>query len=303
MDINDPNKENIAATLARVLPTAQVLHTQKTLQEGGDILHLVFPKTMEHKAIDTESLLSSPRRAKGTAVFADLDSFTRYVLDFAKPGSTMVWCNFNPKTFALEFNGVINDHGPTLPGWRDLRAVYSPAMSAEWETWTGRNGPGRAFTQVDFAEFIEANEQDIHAQEGMPTSLDMHKLATEFIAKQDVSIKSAVRLQSGGVQLNYIDDADAGTTAAMKLFERFAIAIPVFWTAPQGGEAEGAIKAYKLEARLKYRIGAGKVTFFYELIRPDRVHQKAAVELIEALRVRLASANVPLLMGGMKSAA
>lgn len=294
----DPNRENIAGTLARVLPEAKVLHTQVTpMQPDGDIVHLVYPKTMEHKAIDPEALLLNPRRAKGTAQFADLDSFARYVLDFAKPGTT-VWCNFNPATYALDFTGVINDHSPNSPGWRDLRATYAPAMSAEWGVWAGSNK--KQFSQVEFAEFIEANEQDIHAQEGMPTSLDMHKLATEFIARQDTAIKSVVRLQSGGVRLDYIADADAGTVEAMKLFERFAIAIPVFWTAPDGSEAESSIKAYKIESRLKYRFGAGKVTFFYELIRPDRVHQKAAVELIEALRLRLAAAGVQLLMGGMK---
>ncbi|MEY4427507.1 MAG: hypothetical protein RLZZ182_196 [Pseudomonadota bacterium] len=259
---------------------------------------LTYPKTMEHKALDPEKLLPAPRRATGTAQFADLDSFARYVLDFAKPGNTMVWCNFNPATYALDFTGVINDHGPILPGWRDLKATYQPAMSAEWGVWAGSNK--KQFSQVEFAEFIEANEQDIHTQEGMPTSLDMHKLATEFIARQDTAIKSVVRLQSGGVRLDYVADADAGTVEAMKLFERFAIAIPVFWTAPTGGETESAIKAYKVEARLKYRFGAGKVTFFYELIRPDRVHQKAAVELIEAMRLRMATAGVQLLMGGMR---
>lgn len=295
--VQNPNIENIAATLARVLPGAQVLHTQLPDEGEDKIVHLVYPKTMEHKAIDAEALLANPRRAKGTAQFADLDSFARYVLDFAKPGNTMVWCNFNPATYELGFVGVINDHGPTMPGWRDLRATYQPAMSAEWRLWAGSNK--KQFSQVEFAEFIEANEHDIHAQEGMPTSLDMHKLSTEFIARQDTAIKSVVRLQSGGVRLDYIADADAGTVEAMKLFERFAIAIPVFWTSPNGGEAESSIKAYKIEARLKYRFGAGKVTFFYELIRPDRVHQKAAVELIEALRVHMAEANIKLLMGGM----
>lgn len=298
--VQDPKTENIAATLARVLPGAQVLHTQLLAHQPDNITHLVFPKTMEHKAIDGEALLPNPRRAKGTAEFDDLDSFARYVLEFAKPGST-VWCNFNPQTHALGFTGVIDEHSPSLPGWRDLKATFSPDMSAEWKVWTGRNGPNKAMSQLEFAEFMEANEQDIHAAEGPPTSLDMHKLATEFIAKQDVALKSVIRTQSGGVQLNYVDDADAGTTAAMKLFERFAIAIPVFWTAPEVDKLDKPLTAYRIDARLKYRVGAGKVIFFYELIRPDRVHQKAAVELIESLRVRLATGNVKLFMGGMKA--
>jgi hypothetical protein len=72
----------------------------------------------------------------------------------------------------------------------------------------------------------------------------------------------------------------------MQMFERFAIGIPVF----HGGSA------WSITARLKYRMAAGKVSFFYELVRPDRVHQGAALELIAQIRDSIG--DVPLLMGG-----
>lgn len=290
--------ENIAATLARVLPTAEVIHTQDTDSEKGAVIHLAIPKSMDHKAIDTEALLANPRRAKGTAAFDDLDSFVRYMTDFAKSGST-VWCNFNPQTHALEFTGVIDEHSPDKAGWRGHRATFIPAMSAEWKTWLGQNKVN--LSQVGFAEFIESNEPDFHAGEGLPTSLQMKGMATEFVVRQDMGIKSSMRLQDGGVKLEYINNPDAGTTEAMKVFERFAIAIPVFWTPPEVDHPDKGIKAYIIDARLRYRLASQKVTFFYELIRPDRVHQKAAVELIEAMRTRLATASVQLLMGGMRA--
>ncbi len=288
----DIARENIAATLARVLPAPQVVHQQSTSTEEGAIVHMAIPRSMEHIAVDHEKLLANPRRAQASARFFDVDSFIRYVLDFQRPGTT-VWCLFSPQTFALTFTAVIDEHRKDVAGWRNHRAVFSPAMSSEWKVWTEANGKSQ--TQVAFAEFIEANEADIAGVDGLPSSLDMHKLATEFVAKQDVSIKSVVRLQSGGAQINYINDADAGTTEAMRLFERFAIGIPVFWTAPEAGETPQPITAYRIDARLKYRVGSAKVNFHYELIRPDRVHQKAAIELIEAVRVRLG--GLPLLMG------
>lgn len=287
--------ENIAETLARELPKPALLLAQTTENEDNAIQHIALPKGMTLHAIDNEPLLPNPRRAKGHAAFADIDSFVRYVLDH-KTDATVVWCNFDPQSFALSFTAVIDDHAPGTAGWRGHRAAFQPTMSAEWRTWSRMNK--ESMGQVAFAEFIEANENDIHAAEGMPTSLQMHTLATEFVARQDHSIKSVVRTQSGGVQLNYIADSDAGTVEAMKLFERFAIAIPVFWTAPEAGDTAAAVKAYPITARLKYRFANAKVTFFYELIRPDHVHQKAAVEVLEEMRVRLV--DVPLLMGAFK---
>ena len=81
---------------------------------------------------------------------------------------------------------------------------------------------------------------------------------------------------------------DAGTTAEMQMFERFAIGIPVF----HGGEPFGII------ARLKYRLNSGKVSFHYELTRPDRSHQHAAMDLIKVVRDGLG--GVPLRMGGIE---
>jgi uncharacterized protein YfdQ (DUF2303 family) len=113
----------------------------------------------------------------------------------------------------------------------------------------------------------------------------MLEMATNFVAAQDSVFKSATRLQSGGVTMTYVADPNAETVESMKLFEKFALGIPVF---RDGG-------AWGLFARLKYRLGQGKVTFHYELVRPDRVHESAARNLIEVVKTGLG--DVPLLMG------
>jgi uncharacterized protein YfdQ (DUF2303 family) len=215
---------------------------------------------------------------------SEADSFVAYVKRHAGAGS-VVWCQFNPQTFALSFTAVIDEHANAVPGWRGHQAKFQPDMSAEWKVWTSSNGSGKAKSQVEFAEFLEANEADIASVEGMPTSLQMHSMATEFVARQDMMLKSTVRLQGGGVNLTYVADADTGTLEQMKVFERFAIGIPVF----QAG------LAYRIDSRLKYRLGQGKVSFYYELIRPDRVHEMAAKGLIA--KVREAIGDTPLLMG------
>lgn len=283
---DDTTKTNIAETLARVLPTAVIVHPAEPI--AGSVLQIAVPKAFDLKTVDTESLLPNPRRTKGTAAFADADSFLGYVARHKRPGSTVAWCNFNPQTFALEFSAVIDDNAAAgLAGWRDHKAVFTPDLSAEWKTWKGKDRT--ALSQTEFAEWIQEHETDINgAVDGFPTSLSMLKMATDFVMNEERALKSVVKLQGGGVRLNYVADADAGTEQAMQVFEKFALGLPVF----HGGSA------WRLDARLKYRQKGPVVLFFFELIRADRVHEAAAKELIAKVKAGLGD-DVPLFMGSL----
>ncbi|HOU66037.1 MAG TPA: DUF2303 family protein [Thermomonas sp.] len=284
--------ENVAATLAKELPKPQVLFAAPEANGGTvpGLIHLALPKGWTTAQLDNEKMLPSPRRVTAAAAMTDAASFIAYVLRNRNAGS-MVWCDFNPTSYALQFTAVFDEHH-AKPGWRSHKATFKPAVSAEWGTWIRSDKQSKS--QVAFAEFLEQNEQDISALDGFPTSLDMVKMATEFEARQDQRLKSTVRLQSGGIRLEYVADADSGTTEAMKIFDKFVIGIPVFWTQPKAGEP---VAAYHVKARLRYRQASGAVNFYYELIRPDLVHQRAALELIEQIRAGIG--ETPLLMGGI----
>ena len=277
-------QKNLAETLAEVLPKATLLHEVQTDVPGYKVAHVALPKGTELKEVktDLEALLPNPRRTKATAVFSDAASFLAYVKRHAGEGSA-AWCNFNPQTFALEFTAVFDEHEKEKAGWRSHQAKFTPDMSAEWKAWKKQDR--QPLAQVAFAEWIQEHEDDITTANGLPTSLQMLEMATNFVANEERVLKSTVRLNSGGVRLTYIADPDKGTTEDMKLFERFAIGIPVF----HGGTA------WSLTARLKYRNNSGKVSFFYELVRPDRVHDAAAKELIGLIRAGLE--QVPMFMG------
>lgn len=271
--------ENIAQTLARELPQASIVHHD---DDHPEVLHIALPKGQTLQTIDMEQLLDAPRRTKAAATLSDPTSFLEYVGRHATE-RTAAWCEFNPQSFSLKFSAVIDEHHYSAPGWRNHTASFTPDMSAEWKAWKGKNG--QAMGQVEFAEWIENHADDITTAEGLPTSMQMLQMATEFVARQDTVLKSAVRLQSGGVNLTYIADPDSGTTESMKLFERFGIGIPVF----HGGAA------WQITCRLKYRIQQGKVIFFYELVRPDTVHKAASQDLIKQVNDGLDT--VPMLMG------
>jgi uncharacterized protein YfdQ (DUF2303 family) len=286
--LSSTTERNLADSLADLLPDAKIVHTTDVgISDADQLIHLAVPKGFKIETIDNENLLRYPRRIVSTAEFSTGESFIDYVKRHASPAS-MGWCDFNPQTFKLAFTAVLDDHQNSLAGWRKHQAVFKPEMSAEWKTWTERNGIKYAMSQLDFAEFLERNADDINGGDDFPTSLDMMTMATSFEANSEKRIKSVVRLQGGGTRLDYVDDDDAATITSMKAFEKFRIGIPVFW----------AGLAYRITARLKYRHAQGKVAFYYELIRPDLVHATAAKELIG--RVQEGISTVPLLMGACR---
>lgn len=287
---DDTCPENIAETLARELPKPELLFidTPNAEEAMGSVSHVALPKGFTLQALDNEKLLAHPRRTVATAALADSDSFCDYVKRHAEPRS-VVWCAFNPVSYAVSFTAVIDEHHDR-PGWRAHKATFAPTLSQEWQVWTRNDKQSKS--QVAFAEFLEQNEPDIAALEGYPSSLQMMTMAQNFEARQDQRIKSSVRLQSGGIQLEYVADADKGTIERMSVFDKFCIGIPVFWTTPKPDAPE---VAYRVKARLRYRVKEGAVTFHYELIRPDQTHQLATLALIAAVKAGIG--ETPLLMG------
>lgn len=289
--MNEITRENIAETLAKELPKPQLLMTQSGSGVAGDVTHFAVPKGYVHMSVDDEALLPRPRLTVATAQLGDSASFLSYVALHAPNNSPAVWCSFDPTTYRLSFEAVFDEHAAGRPGWRKHRAKFEPRMSAEWLTWTGNNG--QAKDQLQFAEFIEKHDKDIAGGDGFPSSLDMLKMATAFEANADKKFKSSLRLASGGVSMQYVNTDDEATIETMRLFEKFQIGLPVFWSMPTADSAP--VAGWPITARLKYRVSSGAVKFWYDLIRPDLVHQAAAVALIDEIHAGLG--GVPLRMG------
>lgn len=291
MSDNLPVK-NLAETLADVLPKAAVVGSVSPPHGviGLSIAHYAVPKGVDVKEItvDLEALLPHPRATRAHAKLAGQADFLAYVERHKLP-NTLVWCDFNPQTFKLKFTAVIDEHANSIAGWRRHTAELDPMMSAEWRVWKDA-WDRKSMAQTTFAEFLQENADAITSTEtsvdaGYPTALQMLTMATNFVHNEERVLKSSVRLQSGGQRLTYIADADKGTTEDMAMFEKFQIGIPVF---------HGA-SGWAIDARLKYRNNSGKLSFHYELVRPDRVHQAAAEALVEAVRAGLG--DVPMMFG------
>lgn len=260
----------------------------KPVSIGGEahIMGLALPPDWTYHVEDREKLLDAPARKKGNVRLDDTESFIAYVIKHADENFTNLYCSADYIKSEVSFRCVFNDHGSGNDDqqWQDYTANYNPLFSEEWKRWIGSNK--KLFTQLEFAMFIEENLSDIASTSNMPSGSDLLSMATSFEATQDMKFKSSVRLQNGGIDMSFLQDDNAQTLQKMQMFEKIAIGIPVFW----GSNAE----AYQITARLRYRNKEGKLVFWYELIRADKVLEDATKQLIEKIK---SETKVPMYFG------
>lgn len=219
-----------------------------------------------------ETLLPHPTRKCGTVTLDDVDSFSDYVKREGSLASSRIYADIDVIKDRVQFVAVLNDHTEADANWRDYRAVYQPRKSVEWTSWMKHNGEN--MSQAAFAAFLTDNIKDIANIEGMPTGAQVLAMALEFQSKQEVIVKSVLRPQNGTVAFSYIDQEDEATTKRMEFFERFALGIAPFFN---GG-------GYEIVARLKYRTVGSKLTFWYELVRPDLALQDATRDIVATIK-------------------
>lgn len=271
MDLQSTETQNLAETLAREMKQPIEIISEPS----GNVKRVALPPGWKLEERDDDAkLLATPRRKKSKVRLNDADSFIEYNKRHGSLADSTIWCLADYKTGQVSFTGIINDHGEEefKTGWRDHQARFSPEFSEEWIRWIGMNK--KPFTQTDFAAFIEDNLKDIASVDGSPSGAQMLEMAVTFEANQDMRFKSAIRLQNGGVQMSFVQDDDAQTLQKMQVFDRFSLGFPVFWNGD----------AYRLDARLRYRVRDGKLTFWFELIRQDKVLEAATQTLIAQIR-------------------
>jgi uncharacterized protein YfdQ (DUF2303 family) len=234
---------------------------------------------------DLESLQEFPFRKHANVTTTDTDSFIFYTKKHGSLDNCTVYADIDSEASRFNLVAVINDHGAEAGAqqWRDHRCNFSPVLAVEWKRWLGKNKQN--FTQADFATWLEDNLPDVANVPNMPSGADILQMALGFEANAEKRLRSKINLQSGGVQFEFVEDEDKDTRTKMQVFERFTLGVPVF---------DGSTNAYPLEARLKYREKDGKVTFWYELIRADRVFKSAVAD--ELARIKTAT-GFPVISG------
>lgn len=222
-----------------------------------------------------EKYLPVPVRKRGAIVTLDSNGFIDYLNKHADKDASTIYANVDSEKSHCCLVCVIDDHGKDDAKWRDHTCEFKPKLAVEWTRWLGKNK--QVMSQSDFAAWLEDNLTDIATMAGMPSGADILAMALGFEATYDKRLKSKMNLQSGGVQFEFVEDEHKDTRTTMKVFERFTIGVPVF---------DGSVSAYPIEARIKYRTKNDGLTFWYELIRPDRAFKTAVMEELENVKVR-----------------
>jgi len=234
--------------------------------------HLILPEGYKHTDItkEIEKLYPHPARKQGKATLYDLDSFLLYVHQQADDQTTRIYVDVNKR----KFTAVFNDHGigngaSAYAGWGDFKAEYEARLSREFSIWLKHDRT--AMEQEKFAEFIEENYADILPEYADTLTQTAHLLQ----AKTEINFNSSKRLDNGQTQLTYTENIDATAgTGLVQIPREFSIGMRVF----DGGDG------YRINARLKYRIGAGKVKFWYELDRYENALEQAFAGYVEQVR-------------------
>ncbi|MDN7933619.1 MULTISPECIES: DUF2303 family protein [Burkholderia cepacia complex] len=269
----DDLQNNIAETLAREMKTPLEIGSNT----DAALRRVALPPNWKIQEYDDSKYLAAPLRKSASVRLRTSDDFIEYVKRHGSLTDSTIWCEADYPKGEVAFTAILNDHGedPDQAAWRDHLARFQPEFSEEWKRWI--SGHKKAMTQIEFAAFIEENAKDIAGPadgENLPTGAQMLEMALAFEATQDFRFKSAVRLQNGGQNLSFVQDDDDATLQRMQLFERFSIGIPVF----RNGDA------YRIDARLRYRVRDAKLSFTYELIRFDKVLEAAANGVISTIR-------------------
>ena len=215
---------------------------------------------------EVEKAQDHPSRKRGTVQLKDIASLIAYAKDQSCSGTGYIYADPDTRTVTA----VFNDHRHLdFAGWRDHKASYKAEYTPEFQKWLGKNGV--SMTQTEFAEFVEDNFADITE----PAAQHMLDMATTIQAKTDINFGSAKRLDNGQVQLQYTEtiDARAGANGALSIPKEFTLGLRIF---KNGG-------GYKHKARLKYRLNAGAIKFWYELDRPERSIEDAFGGYVEVL--------------------
>lgn len=258
-----------SSTLHKIVELAAAA---KVIVAAGNTTQLVLPP--DYKVTDitaaVEAARPAPSRKKGTVHLGDLDSFLTYVRQQGDPQRTRIYADVESRTLTAVFNDHMGVGDGDDAGWRDHRAVYTAELSKEFENWLSHNG--KQMEQEPFAIFIEDNIADVVE----PAGDTLLKVALTLQAKNEVNFSSSRRLDNGQVQLQYTENltTSAGGSDAMEVPNTFAIGARLF----KGGAG------YKIKARLKLRVGAGKVKFWYELDRPHLAIEDAFKAYVEQAR-------------------
>jgi uncharacterized protein YfdQ (DUF2303 family) len=283
LPINKPNHMSTEAAAIADLVRQTVKHDVNINPTATELL--IFP---DKSLVSLEKYADRPRRKRSRVRLDDTDSFIKYVNNHKQAGTAL----FGRATLeGGAFGAIIDGHEGALdaltdqrPAWGEHRAIFDLAQTPEWKRWIAINE--KPISQGAFAEFIE----DMLSEIQKPAGIEMLEIAKTLSIKSDVAFSSALRLDNGQVQLQYIETVEqkSGQGGELTVPTEIELALQPFI----GGAR------YLVKARLRTKLSNRSVQFTVLLDRPHKVVETAFKEMREKIA---AETGLPVLAGGVES--
>ena len=237
-------------------------------EAGAPGPYAVVPK--DYTVESLEEFLPKPLRIRQNVTLHDAESFIDYLREFADPIESRIFFDGDRETFT-----AIIDYHNADPAWCDHVATFTAKRSPEFQTWMGANR--KEVSQVDFVRFLEENLPDVagifRKGEIVEGSAQLLDIALRFETKKSVEFSSGLRLPNGDIQFQYSEVVRSGNVenGTIEIPEQFALGIPIHVNGP----------SYRIPVRLRWRLKEGKLSFWYEIVRPHRFIEDALREIRE----------------------
>jgi uncharacterized protein YfdQ (DUF2303 family) len=257
----------------------------------------------------------APKRLKGMASLTSLDSFIAWTNRFSDDQSALFAIDKRERpsiTSILNYNNGTTPEDKAAvkatPRFGDHRGHYVFPLSDEWQAWVAQND--KLMAMAEFAAFLEDRIIDVVDPDvSLEISADLQRYITAVTGGSGrIATPTALVGLSQGLKINEVANVaqhanltsgegqiifqtrheNPETGGPVSIPSMFLITIPIFNNGP----------AYRLAARLRYRIKDGRPVFFYQLWRADRAFDDAFIEAVTRARDET---GLPLFLGSPES--
>lgn len=219
-----------------------------------------------------------PQMRTGTANVLTLASFIALVNRHKDDDSAIFAETAMPKpslTGVIDYHENRNDGDAgvieaAIPRFGKHRIHYEFPLTEEFQTWSKMNG--KPMEQADFAAFIEEHAAELAApldgerseyeplfKEKFATPAELIDLSRNLEILVSSRVKRAERLQSGERVVVFESQHQTAAGEPVQIPGIFMVAVRAF--------VDG--DPVRIPARLRYRMGAGAIHWFYQLYRAD----------------------------------
>jgi uncharacterized protein YfdQ (DUF2303 family) len=261
----------IVADLARATTKAEMVSIPTSGLGNG--LPVQVPALFDHETQQLRSVKNiidefrqEPDRRAGTATALTLRSFIDLVNRHKDDGSVVFGETAWPSP---KLTAVIDYHDlERTARWGRHRISYAFPITDEFKAWVANNA--KAMEQGEFAAFLEEHAAELaspldgekseferlfKATFASPNELiDLSRSLEVFVGAK---VKRQERLQTGERTIEFSEEHLNGSGEKITIPGIFMLSVPAF--------VDG--HAVRIPARLRYRLGGGSITWFYQLYR------------------------------------